>query len=511
MKPPELSQRSVWKTTQELAQYSADEVNSRGKRGMLLMVTSRLSGMIIALLSNAIMGRLLKPEDYGLVAMASSAIILLNLLKDFGLTTAVVQTKEISAQQLDAVFWLNILVAVSFALLGSLSAPWVADFFGYPAIVSVLLAMCGTLVVSSISATHSALLRRHLNFNPLMWSEVAGQLVGLVVGVSVAWLFKSYWAIVLSQVCAAIASTTLIFASIRWIPGAPKALASASGLLKFGANISVFSLLNFFSNQLGAIVTGAWFGASAAGHFNRAQQLLSLTGSNLMQPISQTALPILSRHQNAPEAYRDYYLKLLQRTSLFFGLLGAFVIVAGDAIATTLMGPQWNLAGDMYRWFGLSIIAVGMASQTGNVLISQNRTKELRHWGFGDAAIRAGASVCGALLGALGIAAAFGAATLFVTVPIVGWIVSRRGPVNLQEQFTAMRSGAIVAVLSVALGLVVRSLYWPTIPLVAAAFGFFLATIALATAAVADKRTLEVLIDAFSELKDIFQKSQQKN
>lgn len=493
--------KSYFKTTTEIVSQNAGDVATRGRHGLFLMMISRLSGMLIALLSNAIMGRLLKPADYGLVAMATTLVVLLNLLKDFGLTTAVIQAETITPEQLDAVFWLNLITAGGFALAGVGAAPWIADLFGYAAITNILYAMCSTLLIVSISATHGAMLRRHLQFSPLMWSEVVGQLAGLVIGVSIAWLYKSYWAIVVSQIGAAFASTALIFAYQRWIPGPPRAFSSASRLFRFGANISIFSLLNFLSNQLGAIVTGAWLGAGPAGHFNRAQQLLTLTGNGLMQPISQTSLPILSRLQNSSLAYRDYYLTLLRRTSLFFGALGAFVMIAGDAIALTLLGPQWSLAGDMYRWFGLSIIAVGMASQTGNVLISQNRTTELRRWGFGDAIIRAGASGLGIMLGAVGVAAAFGIATLFITVPIVGWIVSLKGPIKLTDQFHAMRPGSLVALISLMVGLGVRAIYWPTQPLVAAFFGLTLVIFSIIVVFALDCQTKVVINNALNDIK----------
>lgn len=438
------------------------------------MLTSRLSAMLIALISNAIIARLLTPEDYGLVAMATSVIILLNLLKDFGLTTAVIQSPSLSTNQLNSVFWVNLVIAIMMAFIGIATAPMVANFYHQPKIVEIIYALSFSLVIISVSATHGAILRRQLKLSSIMWSEIAGQVTGLIIGVAIAWYYQSYWAIVISQLLASVATTTIIFKSLPWLPGKLLNIEESFSLIKFGANISIFSLLNFFSNQLGAILIGANFGANAAGHFNRAQQLLNLTGSGLIQPISQTVLPVLSRYQHNREEYKNYYLAMLERTSFFFAALGALVIVAGDSITYILMGSQWHIAGEMYRWFGLAIIAVGMASQTGNVLISQGRSDELRNWGFGDATIRAGASALGALLSAVGVAAAFGMATLFVTVPIVGWIVSRTGPVSAQHQFKAMQPGALFALVSVGLGLLVRDIYWPTHPVVSTLFTLLL-------------------------------------
>lgn len=429
------------------------------------MAGSRVSGMVVGLLSSAVMGRLLTPGDYGLVAMAMSLMLLLNLLKDFGLTTAVIQHDSLSAEQLDAVFWINLYVAAVFAVLGVVAAPWIAAFYGEPRIETIVYALCAGLLLVSISGTHSAMLRRQLDFQPLMWGEMVGQLCGLVLGVGLAWWTRSFWAIVASQLAASLGTTLVMFLALPWRPGRPARLASAGALVRFGANLSVFSLLNFFSNQLGAILTGAWLGAGAAGNFNRAQQLLSLTGNTLMGPISQTTLPVLSRLQSDAQGYQRYYYTLIERTGLAFGILGAIVIVAGDAVARVLLGPQWGEAGAMYRWFGLAIVAVGLASQNGNVLLSQGRSTELRHWGFGDAAIRAGASGIGVLLGSVGVAAAFGISTLFVTVPLVFWLIGRNGPISSRGHWAAARPG-LVCFAAIALGgLALRSQWWPASPL----------------------------------------------
>lgn len=493
-------------TTSDILGLSVSDAASRGRRGTLFMAGSRVSGMAVGLLSSAVMGRLLTPDDYGLVAMAMSLMMLLNLLKDFGLTTAVIQREGLTAEQLDAVFWINLYVALGFAVLGAIAAPWIASFYGQPRIEPIIHALCAALLLVSVSSTHSAMLRRHLNFQPLMWGEMAGQLCGLVFGVGLAWWTRSYWAIVASQLASALATTLVTCVALPWRPGRPTQLRSADALIRFGANLSVFSLLNFFSNQLGAIMTGAWLGAGAAGNFNRAQQLLALSGNTLMGPISQTTLPVLSRLQADAEGYRRYYYGLIERTGLVFGVLGAFVVIAGDAVARVLLGPQWAQAGEMYRWFGLAIVAVGLASQNGNVLLSQSRSAELRHWGFGDAAIRAGASGAGILLGSVGIAAAFGVSTLMITVPLVFWLIGRNGPISSAGQWAAARPGLVCFAMVAGLGLGLRAAWWPVAVWAQLAVALGLLGMGMGMACMLDKPTRQVVVSVKATLAEFIRR-----
>lgn len=448
-------------STGHAVQKTAVDVAARSGRGVAYLMTSRFSGMAVGLLSSAIMGRLLSPNDYGLVAMATSVMILLNLLKDFGLTSALVQAETLEVDQLDGVFWVNLAFAVGCAFLGIIVAEPVAVFYGEPKVREIIFALAAGVVISSSMATHAALLRRRLNFVPLMWAEVSGQIVSLIVGVSIAWLTGSYWAIVASTLSAAFATAFVTFLGMPWLPGKPRSLKSAYKLIAFGANLSVFSFLNYFSNQLGMIVVGNSVGAAAAGQFNRAQQLLNLSGNTLMQPIGQVVLPALSRLQNSADEYRATYLAILRRTSFGFTLIGAAIVLEGELMARILLGPAWGEAGHMFRWFGLTVIAVGMASHAGNVLMSQYRVSELRNWGFGDAFIRAGSSVLGLQWGAVGVAAAYSAATLFLTVPIVICIIGRKGPVGITDQFAAIRPGIFLGATAISAGLLVREWFIP--------------------------------------------------
>ena len=450
------------KTSASIVSSAKINIAAQSRKGIAYLLISRFSGIVIALLSSSIMGRLLGPADYGLVAMALSLMILLTLLKDFGLTTALIQADTIDVDQIDGVFWINLVLALCFAMVGSAVAPFVATFYGEPRVRDVVLALCFGIVISSSMATHAAILRRHLDFNPLMWAEIAGQVASLVVGVAVAWWVRSYWAIVASTLSAAMATAAITFIGLPWIPGAPRSPKSARKLVKFGANLSLFSLLNYFSNQLGAIIVGVFSGSVAVGHFNRAQQLLNLSGSTLMQPISQVVLPTLSRLQHDAESYRSTYLAILRRTSFGFAVIGAVVILEGDHAAAILLGPKWSEAGLMFRWFGLAIVAVGMASHTGNVLMSQFRTAELRNWGFGDAFIRAGASIIGLTWGSIGVAAAYSMASLFVTVPIVAYIIGRHGPVRFFDQLRTIRPAIFLLIAAVPAGLIARSELLPT-------------------------------------------------
>src|ERR1700690_2744730 len=79
-----------------------------------------------------ILARLLDPKDFGLVGMVMAFTGVLNLFRDFGLSTATVQQVEITDDQISTLFWINILVGMILTVSLSVMAPVVVHFYREP-------------------------------------------------------------------------------------------------------------------------------------------------------------------------------------------------------------------------------------------------------------------------------------------------------------------------------------------------------------------------------------------
>src|SRR3990172_7075720 len=62
---------------------------------------------LLGLASIIVLARLLTPRDFGLVAMVTTVMGFLQVLKDAGLSTATVQRQSITHAQVSNLFWIN--------------------------------------------------------------------------------------------------------------------------------------------------------------------------------------------------------------------------------------------------------------------------------------------------------------------------------------------------------------------------------------------------------------------
>ena len=79
--------------------------------GQLVKVFLQLAGLVV-------LGRILSPTDFGLVAMVTAIVGVADVIRDAGLSSAAIQAKSLSAGQRNNLFWLN--SGIGLALMGAI-------------------------------------------------------------------------------------------------------------------------------------------------------------------------------------------------------------------------------------------------------------------------------------------------------------------------------------------------------------------------------------------------------
>src|SRR5690348_9557750 len=86
-------------------------------KGAIWMVLFKALERSLGLISMLVLARLLTPSDFGLVAMATSLIALLELFSAFGLDTALIQRNDATPVHYNTAWTLNVIAGCSIAAL----------------------------------------------------------------------------------------------------------------------------------------------------------------------------------------------------------------------------------------------------------------------------------------------------------------------------------------------------------------------------------------------------------
>ena len=96
--------------------------------GVLYTAISKYSGIILSLVVTGILARLIAPEEFGIVAIATVIISFFGIFSDLGIAPAIIQNKDLTGKDLNRIFsftlWLGIMISILFFLCS-----WPISFF----------------------------------------------------------------------------------------------------------------------------------------------------------------------------------------------------------------------------------------------------------------------------------------------------------------------------------------------------------------------------------------------
>ena len=331
-------------------------------RGTAVTLGAQAGRFALQIGSLVVLARLLDPEAFGLVAMATSVLGVAELVRDFGLSSAAVQARELSDAERTNLFWVNVAIGTTCALVALVGAPLVAALYGDPRVAGVVVALAGLLVVSGITTQFRAELSRDLRFGSLGVVELSAQAAGVAVAIASAALGAGYWSIVAQQGTLVLVTCVLCVVFCSWRPGLPRRATSVRRFLRFGSHVLGTQVLGYATNNVDNVGIGAVWGAGPLGVYSRAYQLLMVPINQVNDPMSRVVLPVLSRVQDDPPTLQRYVEKA-QRVGTY-GLGPLFAVAAGAAapLVALLFGPRWTAVvpvfvvlavGGVFRGVGL--------------------------------------------------------------------------------------------------------------------------------------------------------------
>src|ERR1019366_2486996 len=142
-------------------------LETRTVRSIGWSATSQIVQLVMAILISAILARLLIPSDFGLIAMVLVFSNFVAIFSTFGLTSAIVQKREVSDEALSSTFWINAGLGALLTVALAASAPLIAAFYSQPRVTPLVVFIPTTFFIGSLNNVQTALLTKRMNFKAL--------------------------------------------------------------------------------------------------------------------------------------------------------------------------------------------------------------------------------------------------------------------------------------------------------------------------------------------------------
>lgn len=385
----------------------------------MVTLVSQGASAVIQMASTVILARLLRPEDYGVLAMVMAVTAFAGLFRDLGLSSAAIQKHTLTNAQQSNLFWVNVAFGATLTVALVAASPLVAWFYQKPEVLWVTVALSANCLVSSLATQSGALLVREMRFGRQAAAPICGALIGLLVSVVLALKGYRYWSLVWGQLTGGVISAIMLFILSPFRPGLPSRGTGLREMLKFGAHITAFDFVNYFHRNLDNVLIGRFWGGAALGMYSRAYSLLMFPIINLRGPIHAVAFPAMSRLQDQPGAFRNYYRQITSLLAFLSMPLTAFLFVSSSAIIDVALGKQWSGVAPIFAVLAVVGFIQPAVTNWGIVLLSLGQPKRFLRVGMWNAVFSVAGFVGGLPWGAIGVATGYAVVTYLSLWPIL--------------------------------------------------------------------------------------------
>ena len=351
----------------------SDRLAHTSSRGVLVTMGGFGGKTIIQLASTVVLARLLSPADFGLVAMVTAIVGVADLVRDFGLTGAIIQAKKLSDRMWMSVMWLSVALGVGLMLIIAASAPLIAWLYDEERLIPLTLAIAPILLVNGLTMPMQARVQRDLRFGTLANIDVVSMLIGVGLGIAAAFLGWGVWSLVVMSGAGQVYRLVALWVASRPKFGRPHISRDVLPLVTTGGSLFGVQLLNYATKNLDNVVIGQQLGPAALGQYSRAYALYLLPMQQLNGTLGRVALPVLSKLQDDHERFRRYTRGALTIIGYLTVPVYAVAAAVSSPLVAILLGPGWEEAATLFSILALAGIAQAIGSVLGWLYLTLGR------------------------------------------------------------------------------------------------------------------------------------------
>ncbi len=341
--------------------------------GSIWMIGLRWSMRMLGFVSTIILARLLTPDDFGLIAMSVLATGFVMALTEAGAAQALIRHPDPQRVHYDTAWSINVLLGVAGGAVIAAMAPLAPFYFNDPRITNVLLVTALTTVIYGLANIGTADFRRDFQFGRQFWLQFWPRGAGFAVTVALAIAWRSYWALILGGLAAAVAQLIVSYAMHPYRPR--PSLGAREEMLGFSMHASLSHLAWFLEQRLDQLIIGGIVRPATLGLYYLAANLAEMATRELVAPISPVVYSAYSRIQTDGERMMGAVRKSVGAAALlgFGASLGLYAVAREFILA--VYGWQWAGGTVLLEILALSALGACIRTVTLPLLTAQGRQR----------------------------------------------------------------------------------------------------------------------------------------
>lgn len=292
-------------------------------------------------IATIILARILSPTDYGMVGMVGLLVGIITLVGDFGLSVSLIQKKDITKEEISALFWQYLGIGTILASLIYILAPVAVRFWNEPELHKLMQLSAIPFFINSLCEIPTGLMKRKMKFKQFGFLSSIAALSGSVVSIYFALHGAGALSLIYGTIGISIVKCILVYIFEPWHPKFIFVTRESWSHLKFGATVTLERYLWWIYANSDSWLASKFLGKNLFGIYAMAIYMASAPIEKLLSVINPVALPAFARIEDRQELI-DFYYELIKKTASLTFPLFIFLFWVADDLITLLFGQKWT-------------------------------------------------------------------------------------------------------------------------------------------------------------------------
>ncbi|MDT0593605.1 oligosaccharide flippase family protein [Glaciecola petra] len=332
----------------------------------------------IGLISTLIMARLLTPEDFGLIAIIALIVHFCEILSTTGTEQYLVQKTETEDDDLYSAWTLDIMLKSGLWILIILTAPFIDKIYPDVSLTIPLIFASSVLVINALKNPALALLKKAFTYRKIFYLSLVQKLVGFTFGITIVMIHKTYWAILVIDVVAALVMTIGSYVIHEFRPKV--SFKKVKEQFAFSKWLLLKGGIGYIRAQIDVIFVTRLFSPDVVGSFHLARHIAVLPSSELIAPVAEPLLASFARVKaNLHDVGYQFNLSLLFVLSLV-GPICCYFFFFAPSVIDVLLGSKLKSAHELLSAMSLTVLVFSIGPILSACCVALGKVKQVFYY-----------------------------------------------------------------------------------------------------------------------------------
>ncbi|MDG5814751.1 lipopolysaccharide biosynthesis protein [Chitinispirillales bacterium ANBcel5] len=437
-------------------------------RSTVVITIAKLIRYGFAFFTQALLINLLTPVEFGLIKYVTVILGVVNVISTSGLTTAIIQKKELTDKEIGPLFLFNGIFCLFLYCILYSAAPYLSTLFSVSELTSLIRVGSLAVPIGGASTVHRALMQRRLKFKTHSMIEITSAIISSLCSLIFALIGLGVWALIWSLLIFHLFNSLISFIVLRELKIKNYQISFAFPIILSSSVFMLQKIIGYFNTNIDNLIIGRVFGPETLGVYTISYDIISIPNIAFGVVLTSVLLSVFSRLQDDNKRISTAYCKIMlfvtSISTIYYVLIG---ICSAELIATiTFFRPNnnWDQSISVLRYLSILGITYAYSGYPGFILIPKKKLKLLIIWYSMMFILASIAVVIGSNYGVEGVCAALIAKTI-ITIPILMYILKKVAQISPVEYLYSLLPSFVCALFSAVIILGVQFFFTNVYPL----------------------------------------------